>query len=207
MIRELPTQDPREVRRALQPRYDSYMGGKRLLLGVDLPGFDVTMAGNSVEERAQAYKAFAERWPKRSRNLMAGIAKELVFTAFSYRNHEQQVNRLFPAIMDAHIEEATLGFVSGLGRNAVLLSRIKFVPGEEPRVSTVVGTNTAVARLYEQADIQGILFDPDFGMGDITGPTPEVFDDAGSEALALSTFIPRRGGLSSTLIPAVASLH
>lgn len=182
MIRAIPyNQDPSEVRTFMQTRYDDYMAGRRLRLGITLPGVQLDSMGITPDERESAYQAYVERFSRKSRGLFRNIARESLFEQSCVVTHQQTVdfwhNTL--AIGNPGSEYATL-VIGGMGRNAVWSSLVS-QEGLVDRRLSFSSPESLPQELIEQANL-GLVVDIDTGMGNIRGmKTPEM---AGIRAIA-----------------------
>jgi hypothetical protein len=169
MFKQIPYEDPADVRRLLQTRYDDYRAKRRLRLGIMLPGVHVNTMGSTLEERNAAYAELADRYPKRSRELIINVARESLFDQACLVAHEQLLGNFQPEDMQ---EDTRAVIASGLGRNAVIFSTVNS-RGLEYR--TIAPSRAGIPDSINQLSIDLLVFDPDQGMGlEIDEPTPEL---------------------------------
>lgn len=172
-IRPFTNLDPGLVRREAQTRYDDYMHGSRKTVGIVLPDVTLATMGTNHEERQEAYERLAAKWPRRSAKLITSVAHELLFQEVCKLNHDTYM-RKYTEGLDTN-ELSGFVYISGLGRNACRFSMVE-ASGATPISATAdlynVNAFEIVGRL--NAGVRCVI-DPDFGFGDIVGPTPEVF--------------------------------
>jgi hypothetical protein len=186
VLKPLQEHDPGRVRKTLQPRYDAYMRRDRATLGVVIPDITLATMGANQEEREEAYDQLASRWPRKSAVLITAIAKEMLFHEASKTNHLTHVTNL-----TRHLEgkgESGFAYLSGLGRNACMLSLVEVTDAKPVIGRGTFSTGTALS-IVGHLDGKLLPFiDPDFGLGDLSVQTPEVFGiDIDSPALMLKS--------------------
>lgn len=189
MIEYLKPENPAEVRRGIQSRYEAYMRGERHRIGILLPGIETAVGAHTPQGREYAYEQLVAIWPRKSRRLIHAVAREVVFDAICERNHA----RLSKILLE-NIEQATVGkefnglpaFISGLGRNSC---RLTVLNAGQP----ITGTGSledlyAITLLNsqgERATQMPLQVDLDFGLGKITNRTPELYrHETGTAELA-----------------------
>ncbi len=125
--------------------------------------------GSTLEERNAAYAELADRYPKRSRELIINVARESLFDQACLVAHEQLLGNFQPEDMQ---EDTRAVIASGLGRNAVIFSTVNS-RGLEYR--TIAPSRAGIPDSINQLSIDLLVFDPDQGMGlEIDEPTPEL---------------------------------
>lgn len=188
-VRAIPAGDPANIRALVQTRYDSYMSGRRMRLGMAFDGLEEILATDTAEARDEAYDAFADRWPQKSHRLMKAVAREFVFQQTCLMHHNEASGPIL-----REMDEATEGvelrtpfvYISGYGRNACLTTIMR--NGERRQLVSHLGIAYA-SMLAIGAGTGGknapLMIDPDFGLGTLSGPTPELLDtQTGSPHLA-----------------------
>lgn len=170
MLKPVLETDPAKLRAFLQPRYDDYMAARRLRMGIILPGVNLESMGVTMADREAAYAELAARYPKKSRQLIIGVAREAIFDQCCLADH-LSVCRGFAEAIPEDIP-AVMAVASGLGRNAVIYS---LVDRTGITVSSVRPSHPkeAPVELLEQANA-GVVINMDTGMGNIDFHTPEL---------------------------------
>lgn len=180
--------NPAEIRRLVQATYDRYMAGSRQLIGMRFDGLEAAVEAPTPELRQEAYDAFADRWPRKSQSLMVSVAREIVFEELSRSNHASALPML------RRLDVETQGFdlrvppthISGLGRNACIATMVR--DGQAYSLQgNLVNVQAALAMMPATSPgsrVAPITIDPDFGLGYITGRTPELYGAEGSKELA-----------------------
>lgn len=175
--------NPKYVRTMVQPRYDDYRARRRATLGMHIPGVSLETMGTTMEERCLAYERIMSGYPRKSRGLIRNVARELLFAQQGRQNHRQHADELLVSIAErtgASPVPINVVYLSGIGRNACLLSAVRVHSGTVMVASDVLEPDAAFRLTYALcADDRGMaIIDPDFGFGHVEGPTPDVLSPA-----------------------------
>lgn len=187
-VRQLRTENPAQVRRELQARYESYRVGTRPMLGIVLDDINPDTMGANPAERKELIAQHAEKWPRKTQPLIRSIIAEYIFEQQCRENHVLNATRLFEGAGVGVVGEnpsAVGTYISGHGRNTCMVSI--FAPDSEGVLRLGVRNIYRPTLAFMIADVAGggVALDPDFGFGNVS-VTPEIFDGSGSPELAES---------------------
>ena len=171
--------DPAIVRREIQCRYDDYMRGDRLLLGIQPTALQKKSPGDNPEARQQYYDQFADTLPRKSRSLGRCLAKELVFIQTCEVMHDSNVTRLHLELYGSEGHSPKLipfTYLSGFGRNACKLTLFHVGDGIPMGKQSAIIPGAQAEELVKEGGVgTALILDPDCGLGRITGATPEIY--------------------------------
>jgi len=151
--------NPGEVRQTIQIRYDKYMSGRSLSLGI-YPDF-TRLTANSSDERNDKIAAYASDYPKKTQALVRATLHEAVYLNVSTQNHKIGAQRVAETFKGSVPDDSKFTYISAIGRNAVGVTVLQ--AGEISRAIAL--RPTRLGALLEQVGLDRLIIDPDFGGG------------------------------------------
>jgi hypothetical protein len=171
--------NPGLVRRDFQSSYDRYMRREQLVLRISIPGVDKIVTAKDPDARELAHGSVVNAYPRKSRGLVASVLHEIVFEQQGLLNHRHHARQILEPVkrlgtLEGDQEMASF-YLSGFGRNACALSGVTIGRSGNIGFGPVVMSPSNALRVASSRGVNGFaIIDPDFGLGDIVGRTPDV---------------------------------